>query len=185
MRVRRRPDLLRLQARYVSGDETIKEIATSEGVSAGSLYQASQRMSWAARRQEWREEQAQDDMDAEADERKRRRKQAVQMAYSAKILVFKRLMQRMKNPQYLPTVQEFALIQRLERDLDEPGWNKSEAEKSSPTVNMNIGIDQVLERVKKAREAEIIDVEDVNARPAKEIASFMFAEEEDDYDGDN
>lgn len=182
MRVRRsrhRPDYPRLATRYMTGTESVRQIAESEGVNVSSLQVHASKHKWTSMREQWQREQAEEDLKAEQDARKKRRDQAVQMAYSAKVLIFKRLMQRMKNPLYLPTVQEYALIQRLERDLDEPGWAKAESEKTATTVNVAIGIQDVLDRVKAARKAEVVDVDHAPG-PPQEIAGFMLDGEDDE-----
>ena len=174
MRVQRAIDLPRLRVRYITGTESLAEIARGEGIGADTLRRRAKEGEWEKHRAEWQEEQAAKDLATEEEAREKRRKQALTIVHTAKVIHARKLIERLKHPQFVPTVQELVMLQKLENDLD--GRNDD-----APKVSVSVSIESVMERVREERR-QIVDAEVTSVGPSDDVSSFMLGDGDDDED---
>lgn len=175
-----------IRVAYVTGSDTHRELCERFGCSQGELRRQIARGSWQAQRAQWRAENARKALDQAREEGLRQTTTGLKLVYGLKLQVARRLQQRLQETDYIPTVRDLDLLQRLELDLLGVGRKSGGIE-----VNVTIEnrVEAVLARVQEERR-QAIDAEfevkgdETGAQPggAEDLHRFLYgpAEEGDD-----
>lgn len=139
-----------VQADYVVYGMKQAKIREKWGMSSGALVRAIRLGGWVEKRAAEQKKLAEDVSALTHDEILRHREQAIRIVYALKMRIAKRLQERLEANTYRPSVGDYRMLQELETEMREPGWNK----KADNNVNINIlSVEQVLEKAEQERVA--------------------------------